>query len=444
MDPLKKLQDDAAATANRIDEVRAIESDDPAVIEQRDKELGELMTRATELGGKIEFEKAVQASAANLRQKVAVSSCVPAAPAESRVDIRAVSAPKPRYFDTHENAFRCGKFIQAKFLGNEEARRWCAEHGVESRVMVEATNSSGGFTMVDEFSTNLIRLVETYGVAARVLQREAMSTDTKLVPKRLTGVTAYWLGENTEITTSDPSGSMVQLVAKKLGVGTKVSNEVLNDANAVNVADWLLQEFATAVAYAQDAAAFNGDGTSTYGGIWGVVQKLGNASYAGSVVSASSTKTAVTSFALSDYEAALAKVPRYVFERGNPAWYVHHAVYHQSMQVLAASAGGNTVDTINNGLGLQYRFLGLPVVPVLTMDSTTSTDAGKIKVLVGDLGLSSIMGVRQDFALRMTTERFIELDLAAWYGVGRMDIVHHSLGDATTPGPVVALKTAAS
>ena len=444
MDPLKKLQDEAAEVRSRIEVVRAMEVADQDAAAERDLELEQLATRADSIGKKMDFELRVQAAATKLATKVEACTPAPSAPAEARSDIRAVPAPKPKYFDTHENAYRAGKFIQAKFLGNEEARRWCADHGVESRTVVESTNSSGGFTMVDEFSTNLIRLVETYGVAARVLQREAMSTDTKLVPKRLTGVTAYWLGENTEITTSDPSGSMVQLVAKKLGVGTKVSNEVLNDSNAVNVAEWLLQEFATAVAYSQDAAAFNGDGSSSYGGIWGVVQKLANSSYAGSVVSASSGKTAVTGFALSDYEAALAKVPRYVFERGNPAWYVHHAVYHQSMQVLAASAGGNTVDTINNGLGLQYRFLGLPVVPVLTMDSTTSTDAGKIKVLVGDLGLSSIMGVRQDFSLRMTTERYIELDLAAWYGVGRMDIVHHSLGDTSNPGPVVALKTAAS
>jgi hypothetical protein len=39
-------------------------------------------------------------------------------------------------------------------------------------------------------------------------------------------------------------------------------------------------------------------------------------------------------------------------------------------------------------------------------------------------------------------ERFIELDVTAWYGTGRYDVVHHSLGDTTNPGPVVAIKTA--
>jgi len=440
MDPLKKLQDDAAATANRIDEVRAIESDDAAVIAQRDKELGELMARATELGGKIEFEKAVQASAANLRQKVAVSSCVPAVTAEARVDVRAVSGPKPKHFDTAENAYRSAKFIQATFFGNAEARQWCRDHGIESRTLTESVNSSAGFTMVEEFSTNLIRLVEQYGVAMQYLQREAMGTDTKLVPKRLTGVSSNWLGEASEITASDPSGTMVQLVAKKLGVGTKVSNEALSDSNAVNIADWLLQEFATEISRALDDATFNGTGASSYGGIYGIVQKINTSAYAGTVVTASSATA--TSWTLADFEKALGKLPRYVFQRGQPAWFCHHNVYHNVMQALAINAGGNTVDTISNNDGLRYRFLGLPVVPVVVMDSVVTSDTGKVKVLCGDLSLSSILGMRQDFSLRMTSERFIELDVTAWYGTGRYDVVHHSLGDTSNPGPVVAMKTA--
>lgn len=442
MSRLAKIQDDLAQHALRMEATRAI-TGDADVIAARDLELESQVTEAAKLQKQYAFEKAVADSAESLRKTVA--GCVPAPAAAPALDIRPLPfAQKVRYFDTHENAYRAGRFIQAKFLGNVEARQWCHEHNVEARAVVESVNSSGGFTMVDEFSTNLIRLVEQYGVASRVLQREVMGTDTKLVPKRLTGTTAYWVGENTEITTSDPTGTMVQLVAKKMGVGTKVSNEVLNDSNAVNVSEWLLQEFATSISYLQDNSAFNGDGSSSYGGIYGIVQKLGNSSYAGSVATAAAGHTGASTLTLADYESALAKLPRYVFERGNPSWYVHHAVYHSSMQVLGLTAGGNSIDTINSSAGIQYRFLGLPVVPVVVMDSVVSADAGKIKALVGDMGLSSILGMRQEFSLRMTTERYIELDIAAWYGTGRMDIVHHTLGDTTNPGPVVALKTAAS
>jgi hypothetical protein len=77
----------------------------------------------------------------------------------------------------------------------------------------------------------------------------------------LTGVTSYWLGENSTITTSDPTATMVQLVAKKLACATKVSNELLAD-NAISVASWLAQEYATSLSGAIDDAAFNGTGTT--------------------------------------------------------------------------------------------------------------------------------------------------------------------------------------
>jgi HK97 family phage major capsid protein len=64
-------------------------------------------------------------------------------------------------------------------------------------------------------SSQLIRLVETYGVAPSVMQAVPMASDTLLVPKRLTGVTAAWIGENSEISTSDPTGTQVQLDCKK-------------------------------------------------------------------------------------------------------------------------------------------------------------------------------------------------------------------------------------
>ena len=54
MDNLKKLQDEAAALANRIDAVRAVEAEDTTA---RDVELIDLNKRAEELTAKIDFEK---------------------------------------------------------------------------------------------------------------------------------------------------------------------------------------------------------------------------------------------------------------------------------------------------------------------------------------------------------------------------------------------------
>jgi HK97 family phage major capsid protein len=274
-----------------------------------------------------------------------------------------------------------------------------------------------------------------------------MTSDTIMFPKRLTGVTANWIGENVEITTSNPTGTQVQLVAKKLAVGTRVSNELLSDS-VISIADWLVQEFSLELSKRIDEAVFNGDGTSSYGGIQGIVPKI-NVSGSKSVVGARSGNTAVDTLDLGDFSKALAALPRYALQSGGAAWYMSPAVYHASVERLqlstgtgatSAASGGNTRNDL--AAGALPRFLGLPVIQVLVMDSTVGVDANKVKVLVGDAALAGIYGVRQLVTVRSTVDEYARFDQTAWYATLRVDANWHSLGDATEAGPMVALKTA--
>ena len=65
----------------------------------------------------------------------------------------------------------------------------------------------------------------------------------------------------------------VNLVARKLAVLTRMSSELAEDA-IIDLAAWLAEEVAYAFAEKEDDCLFNGDGTSTYGGIQGVLNKL--------------------------------------------------------------------------------------------------------------------------------------------------------------------------
>ena len=76
MDNLKKLQDEAVALANRIDAVRAVESEDADKIAERDLELETLNADAAKLSKKIDFEKSVAEASKNLRS--VVDRCAPA------------------------------------------------------------------------------------------------------------------------------------------------------------------------------------------------------------------------------------------------------------------------------------------------------------------------------------------------------------------------------
>ncbi len=443
MDTLKKLQDEAAEVASRIDAVRSMECDNDADIAARDMDLQSLVKRADELAGKLDFEQKVAASANALRS--VVDRCKPAPePVAEKRELRIEPVAyrgRLKAFSNDEqgrrDAYAVGQWLAATYMGDANARAWCNDHGIEARAMGESTMAAGGFAVPEEMSSNVIRLVETYGVTPSAMQTVPMNSDTLLVPKRLTGVTGYWIGENSEITTSDPTGTQVQLVAKKLAVGTRVANELLSDS-LISVADWLVQEFSLELAKKIDEAAFgDGDGTSSYGGIQSVVTKIGDGTHSYGVVEAAANNDSFEELDLADFQKALGRLPRYALP--GAAWYISPAGYHASIERLQLTSGGNTSGDIASG-GLP-RFLGLPVVQVLTMNSTLGTDASKIKVLVGDAALAGIYGVRQQVNVRSSVEEYARFDQTAWYATLRVDANWHSLGSTTEAGPMVALKT---
>jgi len=214
MDVIKQLTDESAEVANRMDAVRSMECVDADAVAARDLELESLSTRAGNLTKKLSFEHAVVEQAKSLR--AVVDRCTPAvAPAKTqRARIEPVAyRGKLRAYKDPAEAFTVGQWIKAQYTGDADARQWCADHGVEVRTMGEATNSAGGALVPDVMVAQLIRLVDTYSVWASNMQQVPMGSDTVIFPKRVSGVTANWIGENSEIPTSDPAVNQVQLVA---------------------------------------------------------------------------------------------------------------------------------------------------------------------------------------------------------------------------------------
>jgi HK97 family phage major capsid protein len=434
MDRLSTLRAEAQDVAERIDSLTALETDNQADIAARDLELTGLTERAQKLAASIDFEVKVVESAKNLRS--VADRCTPAPEVrDEKPRIEPIRDGRTlKAFRSHETAYRFGQWLRAKFAGDENARRWCADHGVESRTMVEGVNASGGFSVPDEVSNEIIRNVETYGVAPTALQNFSMASDTLMIPKRLTGVTGAWLGEGSEFSYSDMTGTQVQLVAQKFGVATKVSNELW--ADGVGIADLIATEHSLSVAKALDEAIFLGDGTSTYGGHHGVAVKINTSAYSASVATAATGNNSFETLDKEDFLAVLAKCPRYALPGAR--WYISPAGYHAAMQRLDLNQGGSA--SVASGFGL--TFLGYPVTLVHVMNSTLGTDASKIKVLFGDMAMAGALGLRQGYALRVSQERLVEYDQTLVTGIVRANAVFHSLGSTSEAGPVIALKTA--
>jgi HK97 family phage major capsid protein len=442
---LKRLQDRAAAVAARMNELAGVAERS----EDQTAELRRLSDEADKVKADLEFEGKLAAKEQELR--AVLEPAAPAAPAPvvaeqpKKVEIRAVNPHHTtlRAFndgpEAVESAYRCGRWLRAHVFKNADDLRWCKDHGVEARALNEGSNSAGGSLVPEEFANRVIRLVETFGTYPGAVENVSMSRDTMVIPKRLTGTTAYFVGEGSSVTESEPTYGNVSLVAKKLAVGCRMSTEVVEDA-LVSLADATAQEFSTSLAYRIDLCGWLGDGTSQYGGINGVVNKINDGTHTASVVSAASGNTAFETLDIEDFLGAMGKLPLYA--RQGAAWYVSPAGYAASIARLKYAAGGNTVDNIGAGAG--ESFLGYPVRMVHVMNSTLGADASKVKVLFGNLSLACIYARRRDFSVRLFDQVYATTDQLLLQGTMRFDSVAHTLGTNSEVGPVIALRSAAS
>ena len=438
MDNLKKLQDEAVALANRIDAVRAIESTDADKIAERDLELETLNADAGKLAKKIDFEKSVAESAKNLR--AVVDRCAPAPEvteerSAEKVRIEAVPfSGRLRAFEKAEDAYKVGMWFKAKG-GDAEARRWCADHGVEARAMGSTSANSGSAAVPDVLSSTVIRLVDQYSAFAQNATNVSMPSDVLLFPRRTGSTTAYWVDENTAITPSDPTMNQVTLTAKKVTGAVVVASELLQDS-IVSIADFVAAELGLSLANAVEAAAWSGNPANAPGVAGLVTTHTGGllassgATYAASLVTAAGdTPDEVTK---ANLLAMMAAVPQH--SRQGAKWYCSPFFFASCMQALDLAQGGSV--GLSQGMGL--TFLGSPVV--LTDRLPSGADStGVIMALYGNMANSSYYGVRQGIEIASSDQVNFLSDQTVIRAVARVAITHANLGTSTVAGPVIGL-----
>lgn len=107
-------------------------------------------------------------------------------------------------------------------------------------------------------------------------------------------------------------------------------------------------------------------------------------------------------------------------------------------QRLVASAGGNSIRTLNGEV--EYSYLGFPIVICQKMPLTSGTfSTGAVMMHFGDLRLASAMGERRGITIKTSDQRYIDSDQVAIFGNERFDINNHDLGDNSNAGPLVTL-----
>lgn len=344
---------------------------------------------------------------------------------------------KLKAFKNERDALNCGMWLRAfiaKAWNRDDKAATAHVHRLGwqvTNVAVEGTGSLGGFLVPAPLSQTIIDVREAVGIARQILKIMPMSSDTLTMARRDGGLTVYYVGEAQAMTLSDKEWGAVELIAKKRAVAHQISQELIDDA-LISIVDDAMNEMAYALAAKEDAEAINGDGTSTYGGVSGLLAELGTAG----VSTAATGHDTWGELDLADITAWMGLLPE-KYSR-NPVIVCSRAFYNTVLLRLQASAAGNNIGTLQQG-ATSRQFLGYPVF--FTDQMPRSTAASTVCALFGSFDMGAILGERTGVTMARSDEYAFLNDVTTVKATTRYDIVVHAGGDATNAGAYVGLKT---
>jgi HK97 family phage major capsid protein len=350
----------------------------------------------------------------------------------------------PKNFADSREAYACANWVKAVVAReyhrtiDTKAEETCRRFGFEDlNAGIESDPSRGGFLVPAPLERALIDIRDRVGVMPPLLRRIPMTSDRLDITKRTSGLTVYVGSENpaADMTASDKGWSQIKLIAEKRYVVHQISQELIDDA-LIAVVDDAIGEMGHALASQLDNEIVNGDGTSTYGGIVGLLASLG----AGGVATAASGHDTWAELDIADFVACMSKLPDEFAD--NPIWVCSRSFYVNVMLRLMAAAGGNNFAAVQTGDGGRRMFLDSPVI--ITEKMPKSSAASTVSCLYGDFSKAAILGERTGIRVARSDDFAFLRDLTTLKATTRYDVKIHAPGTASVAGGYVGLKTAAS
>lgn len=332
--------------------------------------------------------------------------------------------------DAEREAYTAGQWASGMLLGNEDAKRWCKEH-MHERVMTEGVGPAGGFGVPEEMETAIINLRDEYGVVRSLATVYPMGSAQLSVPKRTSGNTAYFVGEEEAPTKSQPGLGQILLTAKKVAVETQISDE-LDEDNVIGIAALVADEQGQAFAEKEDACLFLGDGTSAFGGIVGLKQLSEGTAFAGRVTSTSGDDTfqEVTDGDLSRMMAAVRS-----YAKKGSVWLSSPTADELVFGRLLRASGGNTGAMVAGAFTPSYA--GYSRVTAEDAPSGASTDyTGLTMLYYGNFKKGVAFGDRKGMTMRVLRELYASEGLIGIIANERFDLNIHDMGTTAVTGSI--------
>lgn len=468
---LQKLAD---AINAKVAEAEAMLNGDPTP--EQTKAAEALIEEAGELKSQYERLEKAAGLKAGLRTWLSQPTTEPPAPetqAENKGDGQTLTHIKAKGFALHsdyafadddrgtraQKAYAFGRWVVGALNGAKGPEAdWARDNGLPfyadtgRKAMSEGVGTAGGYLVPDVFVPDLIRLVESYGVARQIMRVMPMARDRVMIPRRTGGVTATYVAEGVAPTASTPTVDLVGVDAVKMIVTTYYSSELAEDS-AIDIGNLIATEIAQEFARQEDLAVFNGDGTATYGGHVGFVQKIKDAvAAAGGTWTtdahklylpgvANASGNAFSEITLADFAPMVGNLIGSVND-ANLAWVCSRVFYWTVMHKLALAAGGAQGAEIVNGVR-RNMFMGYPVYFSAALPSTDSNS--QIACLFGDFNQAAKFGDRRSLTLAQSEHYLFTSDQIAVRGTERYGFTVHDVGTASSTassrvaGPISAL-----
>jgi HK97 family phage major capsid protein len=163
---------------------------------------------------------------------------------------------------------RAKMIVDAAKFDPEEAAWLLRRTGVKTKSLGTISDIAGGSLVGFPALGELIELQRNLEVFANAGAQEiALPPNGRIqFPKQTGGSTAYWVGESTSVTESQPSTGSLDLQAKKLGVLVRLNNELLRFASPS--AEGLIRlDMARSAALKSDLAMLEGTGGTQIKGL---------------------------------------------------------------------------------------------------------------------------------------------------------------------------------
>ena len=296
------------------------------------------------------------------------------------------------------------------------------------KAMLNQDAGSGGVLSPEEFTAELIRSVEEFGVFRNHARRIPLAEARRSWPRRTTGLTVFYPDEEDTISESQLGFDRVAVEPIKYATLTPFSSEFEEDS-IIAIGELIALEAAQAFAEAEDDNAFNGDGTSAFARTTGIL----NSSNV-QVLQFASTKTAFADLTYDHLIDTQAGAKGYVTR---PAWYMTPTVL-AIVRKLKDSTGNPIISDTPLSVGEPRTLLGDPVILARKMPKAADTAANKAMIIYGQLDLSHYFGTRREIRLARSEEIGFKEDMIFIKVTQRVGIAERQ------PQAVTIVKTAAS